>query len=393
MIYTLLLLASILLSLPILMFCLEIALSLFPWRTKVSQGMHVGNLVVLIPAHNESLVISRTLETLLPTLGSRDRVLVIADNCSDDTAQLARQLGAEVLERVDPQKRGKGFALQFGLTHLAAKPPAAVVFLDADCQASSSAVRHLGEMALTTGRPVQGLYLCDADPSADPLTAVSALAFRFKNLARMLGLSRLGGVCYLTGAGMALPWPLVFKARLDGNVVEDMQWGIDLALAGYPPLFLPAARVNSPLPLTKKATATQRTRWEHGHLSTLLTQVPKLLWKAATGQRWDLLCLALDLAIPPLSLLVAMYLLLLVVTGIAALVGLGMLPLQILAVTAPLLPLAIAAGWLVHCRKDIPLHTLLAAPRYIGSKLPIYGSFLWKRQQAWVRTERDAPSR
>src|SRR5204863_991588 len=113
---------------------------------------------------------------------------------------------------------------------------------------------------------------------------------------------------------MALPWTLIDKARLDGNVVEDMQWGIDLALAGHPPLFLPEAYVNSPLPQTQKAASTQRTRWEHGHLSTLLSQVPRLLLLAAKHRRWSLFCLACDLAIPPLSLLVASYVAMLVTT-------------------------------------------------------------------------------
>ena len=118
-----------------------------------------------------------------------------------------------------------------------------------------------------------GLNLCDPDPHGSVLQIVSGLAFRFKNLVRTLGLVRLAGLNHLTGTGMALPWSLVERVKLaDGNVVEDMQLGIDLALAGTPPLFLPEARVDSPLPQQKAAATTQRTRWEHGHLKTLLTQ-------------------------------------------------------------------------------------------------------------------------
>ncbi|MBC7857159.1 MAG: glycosyltransferase, partial [Pirellulaceae bacterium] len=296
----LLLLAAVAICIPLLMFCLEVFLSLFPRRRPTDTNARlVGNLAVLIPAHNEALVLGRTLQTLLPTLPPGSRVVVVADNCTDATAGIARQHGAEAVERMSEQQRGKGYALQFGLTYLAQDPPAAVVFLDADCQVSENTVRLLGQATLATGRPVQGLNLCDPDPCGGPLQAVSALAFRFKNLVRMTGLSRLAGLCYLTGTGMAMPWPLLGKVRLDGNVVEDMQWGIDLALAGHPTLFLPEARVNSPLPQTQKAAGTQRTRWEHGHLSTLLSQVPRLLVLAARHRRWSLLCLAGDLAIPP----------------------------------------------------------------------------------------------
>jgi cellulose synthase/poly-beta-1,6-N-acetylglucosamine synthase-like glycosyltransferase len=258
---------------------------------------------------------------------------------------------------------------------------------------AADTVQLLGQAALQSGRPVQGLNLCDPDPASGPLQAVSALAFRFKNLVRMTGLSRLAGLCYLTGTGMAMPWPLIGKARLDGNVVEDMQWGIDLALAGAPTLFLPEARVNSPLPQTQQAASTQRTRWEHGHLSTLLTQVPKLLLLSLKHRRWSLLCLACDLAIPPLSLLVTAVTMLLVVTVVAAAFGAHVAPAIILASMTSCFALAIAAGWFVHCRRVIPLGALLAAPLYILGKLPIYGSFLWKRQRAWIRTERDLAPR
>ena len=386
--------AVLAISIPLLMFCLEVLLSLFPRRQRAkTDDCTRGTLAVLIPAHNEALVLGRTLQTLLPTLPPGGRVFVVADNCTDGTAEIARQFSAEVLERANQEQRGKGFALQFGLAHLVANPPAAVVFLDADCQVSPDTVRLLGQTAIATGRPVQGLNLCDPDPAGGPLQAVSALAFRFKNLVRMTGLSRLAGLCYLTGTGMAMPWPLIGKARLDGNVVEDMQWGIDLALAGHPTLFLPEARVNSPLPQTQAAASTQRTRWEHGHLSTLLTQVPRLLFLAARHRRWNLFCLACDLAIPPLSLLVATCAMLLMITVVAAAFGAHVAPAMILAAVVSCFVLAIAAGWFVHCRRVIPLGTLLAAPLYILRKLPIYGSFLWKRQRAWIRTERDIPTR
>lgn len=387
-------LAALALCLPVGMFCLEVFLSLFPRRKpSIAVADEPGTLAVLMPAHNEALVLGRTLQTLMPTLPPATRVVVVADNCTDSTAEIARQHGAEAIERTNAQQRGKGFALQFGLTHLAQDPPAAVVFLDADCQVASDTVKLLGQTALSSGRPVQGLNLCDPDPSGGPLQAVSALAFRFKNLVRMTGLSRLAGLCYLTGTGMALPWPLISKARLDGNVVEDMQLGIDLALAGHPTLFLPEARVNSPLPQTQQAASTQRTRWEHGHLSTILTQVPRLLLLAVKHRRWDLLCLACDLAIPPLSLLVASYCLMFAITGLIAVLTGQPAPAMLLVATALPFALAIAAGWFVHCRRVIPLGTLLVAPLYMWRKLPIYGRFLWKRQQAWVRTERDLASR
>jgi cellulose synthase/poly-beta-1,6-N-acetylglucosamine synthase-like glycosyltransferase len=382
---------ALLLTVPIGMFCLEVALSLLPRRPRARRRVGQSpRIAVLIPAHNEAAVISRTLATLVSSLPTGSRVIVVADNCTDDTAELARRQGAIALERTDPTRRGKGYALDFGLKQLALDPPQAVVFLDADCQVRPDTVALLGQTAFATGRPVQGLNLCDPDPRGGKLQAVSGLAFRFKNLVRMLGLSRLSGLCHLTGTGMAIPWSLVARVHLaDGNVVEDMQLGISLSLAGYRPLFLPEARVDSPLPGTRAAARTQRTRWEHGHLATLLVQVPRVLLLAVARQRLDLVWLALDLAIPPLSLLV------LVAGGIwlialaATLAGTSPIALAAVSLLAGLLALAVFAGWLAHCRAQIPLVSLLAAPLYAAWKVPIYVAFLLSRQRQWIRTQRD----
>lgn len=389
----LLLVAAAALAVPTAMFCLEVALSLWQRpRTEAAELPAGASLAVLIPAHDEEAVIAATLRTLLPTLPAACRVVVVADNCTDATAAVVRECGAEVIERTDSARRGKGFALDFGTQYLSLDPPDAVVFLDADCCVAADTVSLLGGAAIARQRPVQGLNLCDPDPKGGVLQFVSGLAFRFKNLVRTLGLVRLAGLNYLTGTGMALPWALVVQAKLaDGNVVEDMQLGIDLALAGRPPLFLPEARVDSPLPQQRKAARTQRTRWEHGHLKTLLTQAPRLVWLALRRRRLDLFWLAIDLAIPPLSLLAFM---LLAGTGLAALawlLGASAVALLILTVADLSLASAVLLGWAVHCRRQVPLWALVAAPFYAAAKLPIYLAFVLKRQQQWVRTERETP--
>ncbi len=388
-----LLLLTVVVLTPVAMFCTEVLCSLWPYRRRLEY--HVpddARIAVLIPAHNEEAVIARTLETLMPSVGQGGRVLVVADNCSDSTAETARRLGADVVERFDRERRGKGFALDHGLKALAGDPPDVVVFLDADCQADPQLVGRLAAAALETGRPVQGLNLCDPDPAGGPMQAVSGLAFRFKNLVRMLGLSRLAGLNYLTGTGMALPWKLATTHSIaGGNVVEDMQWGIDLALNGHRPLFVPEAAVRSPLPQQRSAAKTQRTRWEHGHLKTLLSQVPQLLWLALTRRRLDLLLLAFDLAIPPLSLLVLILMLAITSASAFALTGLASWNAAIaLAFGALCVVAAVAAGWCRHCRKAIPASALCMAPLYAVAKLPIYLTFVWKRQREWIRTEREA---
>jgi cellulose synthase/poly-beta-1,6-N-acetylglucosamine synthase-like glycosyltransferase len=387
----LLTLAAIALCVPAGMFCLEVLLSLMPSRRQNRFVLPPDRqIAMLIPAHNEQAVIGTTLRTLMPTIPEGGRVVVVADNCSDATAAVARELGAEVIGRHDQKKRGKGFALDFGIAHLRQNPPDCVVFLDADCQVQPDTVRLLAAAAIASGRPVQGLNLCDPDPDGGILQIVSGLAFRFKNLVRTLGLVRLAGLNHLTGTGMALPWVLVERVKLaDGNVVEDMQLGIDLALAGRSPLFVPEARLDSPLPQQKSAARTQRTRWEHGHLKTLLTQTPRLIALAIKHRRLDLFWLAVDLAVPPLSLLVTMLLATSAIASIAWLLGASSAPLGICLGASLACASAVIAGWTVHCRAQVPLRALIAAPFYVVIKLPIYLAFLAARQREWVRTERD----
>src|SRR5205085_11222499 len=119
-----------------------------------------------------------------------------------------------------------------------AGPAAVVVVIDADCRVADGSLDRLVSDAAATGRPVQAAYTLDPPPGADVRAQLSAYAFRFKNVVRPLGLRRLGLPCLLTGSGMAVPWAILRNAPLaSGNIVEDMRLGIDLALAGHPPLF------------------------------------------------------------------------------------------------------------------------------------------------------------
>lgn len=385
--------AAVIVAIPAAMFCLEVLLAIITRPRNILSGDMAATprFAVLIPAHNEQAVIKRTLETLLPTIPAGCKVVVVADNCADNTAAIARECGAKALERFNTSHRGKGFALDFGLAYLADSQPDVVVFLDADCRVDEHTAVRLAQAAHQTGCPVQGLNLCDPDPRGGTLQAVSGLAFRFKNLVRPLGLTKLAGMTHLTGTGMALPWALVNRAQVaSSNVVEDMQLGLDLAVSGYRTKFLPTAGVNSPLPMQQAAAKTQRTRWEHGHLRTLLTQVPRLFVRALTTRRFDLFLLAIDLAIPPLSLLVLSTAAFSLFAALAWLLGASAVPFTIASSAFASIGACVLLGWVVHCRQQIPLQALLLAPVYALLKMPLYLAFLWKRQQQWVRTARDA---
>jgi cellulose synthase/poly-beta-1,6-N-acetylglucosamine synthase-like glycosyltransferase len=380
-----------LLLVPMTVLVMECLAALLPGRRESPPAATARpRCAVLVPAHDEEAGIGSTIKTLLPQLQPGDRLLVVADNCRDRTAEVVRSLGATAVERHDPDRRGKGFALDFGVRALEPDPPEVVVIVDADCRVVDGALERLVREVAATNRPVQAAYEMDVPTGGGPRGQLSAFAFLVKNVVRPRGLERLGLPCLLTGTGMAFPWPILRDADLaSGNIVEDMKLGVDLALAGHPPKFCPAAEVIGELPTGRRAAFKQRTRWEHGHLQTLLTQVPRLALAAMRQRRPGLLGLALELSVPPLSMLFLLW----AVAGAAAAcwwtLGPSLLPAALLAGGGLSVLLALFSAWLRFGRACLPPASLLVAPVYMLGKLPIYLTFLFRRQQAWVRTERD----
>ena len=351
--------------------------------------MNSHKIAVLIPAHNEGLTIEKTLTTLLPQLTESDRAIVIADNCTDNTAEIARQFDVTVLERIDPGKLGKGYALDYGLQYLKSNAPSTVVLIDADCIVHPNTVQQIAEIALDSGRPIQATYLQDRPTEPTPKDTISALAILVKNFVRLQGLVNLNLPCLLYGTGMAFPWSVISAVSLaNGNIVEDMQLAIDLAIAGYPPLYCPAAKVTGILPQEQQVVKSQRTRWEHGHLQTLITQVPRLLKAAIIQRRFDLLVLALDLGVPPLSLLVMVWGITTVMSVLLGCLASVWLPALILGMTGLLIFTSIVGSWVKFGRETIPGSVLLTIPIYILWKIPLYIGFLIAPQTKWIKTKR-----
>jgi cellulose synthase/poly-beta-1,6-N-acetylglucosamine synthase-like glycosyltransferase len=193
------------------------------------------------------------------------------------------------------------------------------------------------------------------------------------------------------GTGMAFPWELIRKAPLaSGHLVEDMQLGVDLALAGRAPLFVPQALVTSRFPETDAAAGSQRRRWEHGHLSTLLSFGPRLLWSGLTQGRLSAAALAIDLMVPPLALLMMLQVLLAAFNAIVLGAWMGAwAPAAVSACALLLLAWAVVQAWSRFGRDIVTLKELASAPLYALRKLPLYTGFLAKRQAEWVRAKRD----
>lgn len=366
--------------------CLSAVLSPSSVRSRHDEDISIA---VLMPAHNEAAVITQTLAALIPQLGPADRLVVVADNCTDRTAELARAAGATVIERTDKTRRGKGYALDCGLSLLAEAPPPAVVILDADCRVCRGSLHQLAAEAVFQQSPVQAVYLIDRPVRPTLKESVSLFSFKVKNLVRPLGLARLGFPCFLTGTGMAFPWEVLAKINLaNSSIVEDMKLGLDLAILGKAPILYPAVTVLAPIPPCEADAKTQRTRWEHGHLQMIARYCPQLISAAILQRRLDLLVLALDLSVPPLALLLMLWL---TVSSVLTLISIasGLWLSTLICYSGGLaLLIAVFSAWVKFAQSDISLKTLLSVPAYMLWKIPVYLQFIKSPETEWIRTNR-----
>jgi len=382
-------LAALAVALPIVVLAVECFAAVFARPTlRAPEHTERPSACVIVCAHDEAAWIEGALDTIRPQLTPDDRILVVAHNCNDATAEKARLAGVQVVEACDDGTTGKPAALKAGLRVLDGDPPAVCVVIDADCRAEPGAIDALVRAARAHDAPVQGTYLFRPADEVEH-SSVSSLALLVKNAVRPLGLHRLGMPCLLNGAGSAYPFRLLRHApHGEGSIAEDYQLSIDLALRGHATRFCPAAKVNSVLPKSEGAAFKQRTRWEHGHLRLFLTAAPRLLVRGLSRASTDLLAIALDLCVPPLSFLALWWTATAAAAGAHVLLGGPAAALWISACSGVLLFASILASVGKFSGAKAAAGLLWLVPRYVLWKIPLYLAYLFQRETQWKKTER-----
>lgn len=359
---------------------LALASLLGPLKESTSTVGATSRLVVLIPAYNEERLVARCVGSLLGQTYPSDlyRIVVIADNCTDRTAAIAVEAGAEVMIRTEPDRRGKGRALRWAMDELLAGAERldAVIVVDAD----SVADRHLLgalEKELVRGHPVvQADYTVLTDARSSRRINLIAAGFLLFHRVRFTGRATLGLSANLVGNGM-----LFSRAVLQAHPwnaftgVEDLEHSINLRMAGIGIRFAPAARVSAPGPATRAGETRQRVRWEGGRFHVMRSRLWEITRASVTRRDLGLLDAALDLATPPLGLLFMATVAGAVVVAIAA--GLRIAPVWALAPW--LIALAAVSAFVVFGLRaaDAPraIWTAVAtAPFFLAWKLATYAS-------------------
>lgn len=353
-------------------------------------GIEPTSAVVVVPAHDEAAVIGTTLRSLGEALGDRMRVLVVADNCSDATADDARKAGVDVIERRDPERPGKGHALAFAAEHLAADPPQVLVVLDADCVTDAPSLRALVDGAARSNRPCQAVNLLRPDRHASPMLQLSTFAFMLKNLVRQRGLQRLAARVHLTGTGMAMRFATFrASAKVRSSIVEDLALGLELAETGRAPRLVADAFVWSGAS-SEGGTLIQRRRWEGGFLATALRHGPRALARAL--RRADLrgILAALDLMVPPLALFAILNVAVLAIAvALTAVSGAAWWPVKVQLALLGAALVAVFLAWVREGRRYVSLGVLARIPFYVLWKVPLYFGLARRGAPAeWLRSGR-----
>ncbi len=348
----------------------------------------------LVPAHDEAAGIAETIASLraMDYPVERRHILVVADNCTDTTAAAARAAGAEVLVRTDLSHRGKGFALAAGIRHALADPDvAAVVVVDADTLVAPNLLREAAASMARGERAMQADYRV-RDPFSSWRTVLMEIAFTGMHTVRNQGRQRLGLSVGLRGNGMVFTRAALQACPYSSfGLVEDIEYGSRLAVAGIRVDFLDQVVVRGHMPASADAAGTQRVRWEEGRRRLRRQVLPHLIRQALSRRSPILADSAIELAAPPLARLSAP---LLGAASVAVVVGCGRRSWGASAWVASIglssLAAHVAVAWSKSGTGRRGLVALARVPLYIAWKLGLKGSR--RRVDAWVRTPRSEES-
>ena len=345
---------------------------------------------VIVPAHNEASVIERTVCSLrkIDWPPDRFRVLVIADNCTDSTALLARQAGAEALERNDPSLRGKGYALAFAFRSSRENGWAdAVVVIDADAEVSGNLLAAFAARIESGAHAIQAHYGI-LNPMASWRTRLITIAKAAFHIVRSRARDRLRLSCGIRGNGWCVTHELLDKAPYHAySLTEDLEYGIDLGLAGFRVAYADEAHSDAEMVTDEKVAGTQRRRWEDGRFQLIRSRTIPLL--RAAIRRADPVCLdlALDLMVLPLSYVALNAVLLTGCTLIAVHWRLAQFAWIWLAIACDASLLAyVLRGWQLSGIGARGFFDLARAPAFLTWKVLL---MLRPRKDGWVRTDRE----
>lgn len=376
----------------------QMLLSFLALRGKMIKNFNTvkyRRFAIVIPAHNEEKVISKTIYSLFSLIYPKTLfdVFVVADNCTDNTAKIAKKLGAVVLERNHETKRGKGYALRWAFDKIlnGNYNVDAIVVFDADSLISGNYLKVMNYYLEKGSQVIQSSDLVLPKSGAWSSETIR-IGFLLYNYVKPMGRKVLGLDMGLRGNGMCFSVDVLRKNPWEAwSLTEDVEFGLILLLRKIRIRFAPEATVMARMPANAKNAESQRKRWEIGKFPIIRKYTPKLLaafFRTGSPRYLDAF---IDLMTPPLVNTLLMVVLMIILNVVLAVVGLispiftwiwlGIFGMGILHLLVGLY----AAG----ADKNI-YKSLLFIPIYVLWKIKLYLKALTTPNNGvWVRTKRE----
>jgi cellulose synthase/poly-beta-1,6-N-acetylglucosamine synthase-like glycosyltransferase len=346
---------------------------------------------IIVPAHNETQVIANTIANLQDVDWPREqyRILVVADNCTDTTAAIALAAGAMVLERHDGARRGKGYALQFAFQRSREDAWAeAVVVVDADAQVSGNLLEAFASR-LDQGAQAIQVHYGVLNPWGAWRTRLLTIAMAAYHIVRSRARERQHVSSGIRGNGWCVTQSLLRQVEYNAfSLAEDIEFGIDLGLAGHRVFYAGEAHASQVMIADGRAAKKQRQRWEHGRFQLIRSRTGPLL-RAALGRPSSVcLDLAMDLIVLPITYVALNVAALLVAAVLAAVWQNSFLGWVWLGAGCVLsLVIYIFRGWQMSGTGARGLLDLIGAPVFVIWKLLLM--LTPHRSAEWVRSDRN----
>lgn len=336
--------------------------------------------IVVIPAHNEEKYLGETIDSLRKSRSTID-IVVVVDNCSDQTMAIAKEKGVRTIERVNFTERGKPFALRLAFDILKKESYDRLIIVDADSLVSENFVEEI-EKGFEGGADFIQTRYDVKNPEHSLRHRFMHLAFLGFNFLRPLGRSKLGLSCGLLGNGFGLTTRILKEVPFQQtSLVEDLSYHIEIVKKGYKAHFIPSASVFGEIPSGFSGAVTQRSRWEGGRFTLLKQEFSNLATDIYHG-KFRLIEPFLDLLSLPLAYQMCLLLILLALPPLFfktyALIGIASIFCHL-----------VTAIFLGGSLKDLKL--LFLSPFYIIWKVFFLIRFIPRmvKGQAWEKTNRD----
>lgn len=346
---------------------------------------------IVIPAHNEELFLDR----LLKSINKQDypagmvQSIVVADNCSDHTAKIGIENGAQVLERRDDQHRGKGYAIKFALESIDMSGYDAIFIIDADSIIKNDLFTQL-DKTLRNGNKIIQCYNGVANPGQSWFTRLLNVSRTVGNEILQPAKQKLGLSSNLMGNGMCFSSKILKKYGWDAFTVgEDWEYYAKLIQAGETVSFANKARVYHQESLSLKQATSQRMRWSSGRFAVAWKYGGSLFFRGLVEGNIRKMDASLPLLFPNPSLGINITIISFMVSLLLALVFHKFDFLVWFSLLVLLQIFIFMVGVLYTRDKFKNFLSLLAAPLFLIWKMAIdLLSVLGIGRKKWIRTER-----